>query len=116
MVQPVSQSNGSLSGGGVSLGISPLPKAGLDEALSLAIGSWCVRFGAQVSDTQVAAGGVEVLGQVGVTVVGHHPLHADTELSVVLNRGPQSCDSRLGMLVSGDAGRRQARGIIDSDV
>ena len=38
VMQPVSQGEGSLSAVGVSHGIGPLPQAGLNEALCLAVG------------------------------------------------------------------------------
>jgi hypothetical protein len=37
VMEPVSERCGALLGGGVRLGVSPLPEAGLDEALGLAV-------------------------------------------------------------------------------
>ena len=116
VMQPVGQSNGSLSGGGISLCIGPLPQAGLDKTFSLAIGSWGVRFGAQVADAQFTTGRPEELGQVRIPIVGHHPLNADSELAIVFNGGSEHRNDRVGMLIRGNVGQRQARGIIDRDM
>src|ERR1700746_3958514 len=114
MVQPVSQGNGSLGGTGVSLGISPLPEAGLDEAFGLPIGPRSIGFGAQVPDAQLPTGALEVSGDVGVAVVGHDTLHADAEPAVVLYSALEELSDRTGALVGSDFRPCQARGVVDS--
>ena len=59
-------------------GHRPFAQAGLNEALSLAVGLRRIGLGADMLEAETLAGCAENNGFVARTVVGHHPLDLDT--------------------------------------
>jgi len=97
-------------------GVGPLPAEGLNETLRLAVGSGRVGPGADVPQTQDAAGLGERPGDVGGAVVAHHPpaLHTlDVEPG---DRPAQKADHRWLLLVREDLDVRQSGGVVHGDM
>ncbi len=78
---------GSMSGVLIGLGIGPFAQGRLDEAFGLAVGPWCVGFGADVLDGESFAGIAPGEGPVAGTVVGHDAFDGDAEAFVVRDGG-----------------------------
>ena len=93
-------------------GVGPLTAEGLNEPLRLAVGSGRVGPGADVAQTQSLAGLGERPGDVGRTVVAHHPpaLHP---LGVEPgDRAAEKADHGWFLLISEDLDVRQPGGVV----
>jgi hypothetical protein len=71
----------------ISVSISPFAQAGLDEALSLAVGLGCIGLGANVAKAETFTCSTEGEGVVAGAIVGHHAHNLDAEAFVVGERG-----------------------------
>ena len=71
----------------------------MDEALGLAIGFWCVGFGADMLHLEYLASCGEGEGLVAGAVVGHHPFDPDAEALVVGDGGFEEGNGAALLLV-----------------
>jgi hypothetical protein len=97
-------------------GICPFPAERLDESLGLAVGSGRVGPGADVPQTQGAAGLGKRFGDVGRAVVAHHPPAFDP-LTVEPGDCPaEKADHRWLLLIRQHLDRGQPGGVIHGDM
>src|SRR5690606_33938607 len=96
--------------------ISPLPEAGLDEALCLAVGARCVWPGSDMAKAGLGEQRLEGVTAIGRAVVAHDPLDAD---AVRLEEGQGPAEEGAGallLIVGQKLGVGEPRGVVDSDV
>jgi len=96
--------------------VGPFPAERLDEPLSFAVGSGRVGPAADVPEPQGAAGLGERLGDVGRTVVAHHPSALDPLTVEPCKRPSEEADHRWLLLVLQHLDVRQPRGVVDGDM
>src|SRR4030081_3954556 len=82
-VQPDRKLLGATIGCWIGMSVGPLPKRGLDETLSLAVGFGCVGLGADVLDAQVPASIAKVECFIATAVVSHDTGDGDIEAFVI---------------------------------
>jgi hypothetical protein len=100
----------------VMANIGPLAQGGLDEAFRLAVGARSVGTGEAVLDTELEAGGAELVGAIAGTVVGEQAADGDAVLGVEGDGGAQEGDGGFALLVGQHAGEGEAGVIVDGDV
>src|ERR1700676_663904 len=100
----------------ISLGVSPLPQTGLDEALGLAVGFWGVGLGADVLEAKPFAEPTESEGFVAGAVVGHDALDLDAEAVIVGERSFEEGRSAALSLAGHHLGEGDARVVVDGDM
>jgi hypothetical protein len=115
-VQPGGQLIFSLARVFIGTSIGPFAQAGLDEALSLAIGLRGIGFGADVAQIETFAGPSEGEGLVARAIVGHYALGLDTEAGVIGDRCLEKGDRAALLLVRHDLREGDAGVIVDADV
>ena len=114
---PRSHGSGSLCRGGVGRGIEPVAQAGLDESFGLAVGSGCVRFGADVACTDLAEHGLEgVAVGIGEGVVGHDALDGHVVSFEPLGGAAEELGRSLAALGVEDLGVGEAGMVVDADM
>jgi hypothetical protein len=102
--------------GVIGSGIGPLAGDGLDEAFSLAVGLGAIRFGEEMFEAELKAGGGEGLGLVGGAPVGEEALDADA-MSLVEGDGlMESLEDAGGAFIRAEGGESEAGVIVDGDV
>ena len=97
-------------------GVDPFAQSGLDESFGLAVGSRGVGSSAVVFDFEFAAGGSELVGSVGASVVGEQSANADSVAGIEVEGITEKTDGGLGLLVGQHLGECQAGVVIDGDV
>jgi hypothetical protein len=100
----------------VSLRIGPLAQAGLNEALSLAIGLRGIWFGSDVPEAEPLACSAESKRFVAGTVVGHHSFDLDAETFIIGESGLQKASGAALLLVGHDFSEGDARVVVDGDM
>ena len=115
-VGPDWQMGGALVGGPVCTGIGAFPEGGLDEALCFVVGSGRVGLGADVLDTQFAAGVLERAGFVAAAIIGHDALNPDAHASVPGDGRLEEGDCAHRLFVGMDPGERQPGMVVDGDM
>src|SRR5690606_13486204 len=116
LMQPVREVPGTLARRLVGAGIGPFAQRRLDEALGLAVGSWCVGFGAHVLDTQSSAQPAEAPRLVAGAVVGEHAGEADAQTGVIAQGLEQRGAGALRGLIRINGAEGDPGVIVDGDV
>src|ERR1700730_8594063 len=116
VMEPVGERGGALTRGRVRLGVGPLPEAGLDEALGLAVGPGRVRLSAQMTDLELCAGVSEGMRDVRRPIVGHDALDAYAAALEVGDGRFEEGGRGITAFIGSDAGERQAGVVVDGDV
>src|SRR5438876_11840380 len=93
--------------------IGPFPQGRLNEALGLAIGLRPIGSREAMAETQLAAGGGEVLGTKGRAVVGEEAPNLDAETSKIGHALSQEGDGATLAFIRFHLGKADARMIID---
>lgn len=103
---------GALPGFVVGTGIAPC-RAGLHQALGLAIGAERTRARAQVAHAEPPGRALQAARPAAGAVVGQHPLQAHAHVAVIAHRADQGHAGTGPALVRLDGGEGHARGIVD---
>ena len=115
-MKPSRQFDGSLDRVVIGAGISPFTQTGLDEALGLAVGFWCVWLGEDVPEAEPLTSSAEGSGTVARPIVGHDALDLHAEARIVGNGGFEEGDGAFLFLVLHDATEGNTRGVVDADM
>ena len=112
-VQEGRQGRRASGGGPLGALVGPAPETGLNEALGFAVGLGAVGAGAQVTDPAGREQGPDRLAGVGESIVGHHSLNRDAEVTKPADAAGE--EGRTGQPVLGrqDLGVSQPGGVID---
>lgn len=114
--EEVRKVSGAMSTGLIRASVCPLAGNGLDEAFGFPVGLRAIRLGKEVFDSKFAAGGSEVVRAIGSATIGEHALHGDpmsfVELDCLMKRRNNTSD----LFIWEQAGKSQARVIINGDV
>ena len=79
----------------IGLGVGPLAKGRLDEALGLAIGLWSEGLGPHVFEAEIVTGLGEGASSVAGTVVGHDASHGDAKAGIIGDSSREEGDRAL---------------------
>ena len=103
-------------GGVVRTSVSPLAGDGLDEAFGLAVGLRSIRFGKEMLEAQLEAGGGKEFRAVGRAAIGEDALNGNA-MSFVKGDGlAESVQDTGDFFIGKEAGKGHARIVIDGDV
>src|SRR5438552_8808451 len=114
--EPAVKCGAALGAVAVDRSIGPAAEHGADESLGLAIGMRPVGAGAEVMDTQRAAGHSMCEREVGATVIRHELLDLDPVTAIERPGAAQACHRGARLLVGKHLGVGEARAVIDGDV
>ena len=99
--------------GGVGPGVGPLAGDGLDETLGLAVGLGAIRFGGEMFEAELEAGGGEEFGAIGGAAIGEELLDGDAVSGVEAEGLVQSEEDAGGAFVREETSEGEARVIVD---
>ena len=116
LVQPVRKCPSALFGAVIGAGVGPLSQCGLDQPLGLAVGSWRIGPGAQVTQAQTPQEPTEAPRLVAGAIVSHHPGKGHAQAAVVAQRLQQRTAGSTAALVVFDGAEGNPGVIIDSQV
>ena len=102
--------------GVVRPGIGPLAGDGLDEAFGLAVSLRAIRFGEEMLEAELMAGGGEGFGAIGGAAIGEDLLDFDPVSGVETDGLPQSDENALGPFIWEQASEGEAGVVVDGDV
>ena len=102
--------------GVVGPGIGPLAGDGLDETFGLAVGLGAVRFGEEMLEAELMAGGGEGFGAIGGAAIGEDLLDFDAVSGVEGEGLVQSVEDALSFFVGEQTSEGEAGVVIDGDV
>jgi hypothetical protein len=86
--------------GGVGPGVGPLAGDGLNETFGLAVGLGAIRFGEEMFEAELMAGGGEEFGAIGGAAIGQDLLDFDTVSGVEADGLLQSVEHARSPFVS----------------
>lgn len=111
--QPAGELSGSETRGPVGASVGPLSKKGLDEALSLAVGTGSVRFGSRMAHVELATQLGKEVGEIAGAVVGHDPVDLDAVAFEEADGTAQESRCGLGLFIGQDLDIGQTGEIVD---
>ena len=102
--------------GGVGPGVGPLAGDGLNETFGLAVGLGAIRFGEEMFEAELMAGGGEEFGAIGGAAIGQDLLDFDTVSGVEADGLLQSVEHARSPFVWEQTSEGEAGVVVDGDV
>jgi len=116
VVEPAVKGCGAFSAGCVDRAVGPAAEHGADEAFGFSVGLRAPRAGAEVSDSECAAGDGVDGRAVGRAVVGQDAFDGDAVAGIERQGAAQEPDRGAGLFVGENFGVGQASRVVDGDV
>jgi len=102
--------------GVIGTGIGPLAGDGLDEAFGLAVSLGAIRFGEEMCEAELMAGGGEGFGAIGGAAISQELLDVDAVSGVEGEGLVEGVEDALGPFVREQTSEGEAGMVIDGDV
>ena len=116
VMKVVREEGSAVISGGVGPGVGPLAGDGLDETFGLAVGLGAIRFGEEMFEAELMAGGGKEFGAIGGATIGQDLLDFDTVSGVEADGLLQSVEHARSPFVWEQTSEGKAGVVVDGDV